>query len=184
MLRLVCDTLRDLAEEKRVEIHIPSSAPPVVCDRAKLYQMFQNLISNAIRYCDPDKTERWVRVEIECDGSALLIHVCDNGLGMDETELRELFQPFRRGRNTRGTPGMGLGLAIAQRIAQACGGGIRADSIPGQGSRMTIALPLSSEPEGEEARPLVAAEGGARNPTELVDAAEAHPARERQTRNA
>ncbi|GAB4278802.1 MAG: hypothetical protein Kow0092_34600 [Deferrisomatales bacterium] len=141
IMRLVCETLGHEATRHGVEIHLPSEGAPVACDRAKLYQVLQNLVSNAIRYTDPAKPRRWVRMEAECGDREVAIHVWDNGVGMDETELREAFQPFRRGKQASHCPGMGLGLPIAQRIVQACNGTIRVESEPGQGTRFTVLLP-------------------------------------------
>jgi signal transduction histidine kinase len=144
VLRLVCETLNDVADENGVEILLPERVPDVVCDRARLYQIFQNLVSNAVRYADREKPERWVRVEADELEGNVAIQVADNGAGMDEVELREIFQPFRRGAQAGEGAGMGLGLAITQRIVQASSGSIEVVSTPGQGSCFTVCLPRYS----------------------------------------
>lgn len=153
VLRLACESVRDLASERGVEIHLPSQGVPVRCERARLYQILQNLLSNAVRYADPTKPKRWVRVRAEASEHELSIEIRDNGLGMDPNELTEMFRPFRRGRNTGGTSGMGLGLAITQRIVQASGGRIEAESSPGEGTRFTIVLPRGPQREPSHLSP-------------------------------
>jgi signal transduction histidine kinase len=144
VLRLVCETLHGVADENGVEILLPERVPDVVCDRARLYQIFQNLVSNAVRYTDREKPRRWVRVEANELEGRVAIQVSDNGAGMDEVELREIFQPFRRGAQAGESAGMGLGLAITQRIVQASSGSIEVVSTPGRGSCFTVCLPRSS----------------------------------------
>jgi signal transduction histidine kinase len=141
ILRLVADALAPEAAERGVEVSLPPSSPEVCCDRAKLFQMFQNLLSNAIRHSDPEKAVRWVKVEIAETGPDVEIRLSDNGVGLEEEELPEIFQPFRRGRRAAGKPGMGLGLAITRRIVQVCNGRVEVRSRPGQGSTFSLFLP-------------------------------------------
>jgi signal transduction histidine kinase len=143
ILRLVADALAPEAAERGVEVHIPASAPAVECDRAKLYQIAQNLLTNAIRHSDPGKPQRWARVEAREVGDEVAILFSDNGVGIDAEEISDLFQPFRRGKQAAGRPGMGLGLAIVQRIAQVCRGRVEAVSRPCEGSTFTVFLPRS-----------------------------------------
>ncbi len=145
VLRLAGETLSAQAEAKGVEISLPAAAPTVACDRAKVFQVFQNLIANAILYSDPQKPERWVQVRVEGLDSTPVFVVADNGRGIAEDDLHQLFQPFRRGRNSAGAPGMGLGLAIVQRLLEASGGRIAVKSRPGEGTTCTVTLPGAGE---------------------------------------
>ncbi|MBI5015965.1 MAG: response regulator [Deltaproteobacteria bacterium] len=140
-LRLVVDALSAEAAERGVEVHLPAFLPPVECDRAKLYQIAQNLISNALRHSDPSKPRRWAKIEAREVGGEVAIVVSDNGVGIEPEEITDLFQPFRRGKQAAGRPGMGLGLAIVQRISQVCRGRVEAVSSPGEGSTFTVFLP-------------------------------------------
>jgi signal transduction histidine kinase len=143
VLRLVCDSLESLARDNGVTVELRSRSGAVRCGRAPLFQILHNLLANAIRFADPDKELRWVRVEVAEEGPSVRVTVADNGIGMDEEDRECLFQPFRRGRNAEGTTGMGLGLAITRRLVHACGGAIRVESTPGEGSRFTVSLPRS-----------------------------------------
>lgn len=144
VLRLVCDSLEPLAAESGVAIELPARGTAVRCGRAPLFQILHNLLANAIRFADPRKEHRWVRVEVTEEGPSVNVTVADNGIGMDEEDREGLFQPFRRGRNAQGTPGMGLGLAITRRLLHACGGAIRVSSTAGEGSRFTVSLPRTA----------------------------------------
>lgn len=141
VLRMVTEALAPEAAEGGVEISLPPAVPPVKGDRAKLFQMFQNLLANAILYRDDDKPVRWVLVEAAERNSEIELRVTDNGVGLDPDEAAEVFQPFRRGRRAAGKPGTGLGLAITQRVAQTCGGRIELRSNPGEGSSFSLFLP-------------------------------------------
>lgn len=146
VLRLVCDSLEPLVGDNGVAIELPTRGGAVRCGRAPLFQILHNLLANAIRFADPGKKLRWVRVEVSEEGPSVHVSVVDNGLGMDEEDREGLFQPFRRGRNAEGTAGMGLGLAITRRLLHACGGRIRVTSSAGEGSRFTVSLPRSPAP--------------------------------------
>ncbi len=148
VLRLVNDNLSALAEKNQVTVELPPHAPAVRCDRAPLFQILQNLLSNAIRYADPGKSQRWVRVDIAEEELRVRVSVADNGVGMNEEEREDLFQPFRRGHSAAHTPGLGLGLAITLRLLQSCGGRIYVESAPGTGSCFTVELPRSLPPSG------------------------------------
>lgn len=143
VLRLIVDGLAGEASERGVELELPAAAPRVRCDRTKLYQILQNLLLNAVRHCDPAKPRRWARVEAGRSGDEVFLSVSDNGVGIAAEELTELFQPFRRGRQAAGRPGMGLGLAIVQRITQVCAGRVEVRSRPGEGSTFTVHLPAA-----------------------------------------
>jgi signal transduction histidine kinase len=107
-------------------------------DQTLLVQLLQNLIQNAIRYCD--KPEPHIRVWTEATETHNLIHVRDNGPGIAPEFHARIFEPFKRlvGRDVEGS---GLGLAFCKRIAEIHGGTIQCTSALGQGTTFTIALP-------------------------------------------
>ena len=92
-----------------------------VCDVQKLYQVFLNLLDNAIKYSDPAPG---VDVEIEEDPSSLTVRIKDTGVGIPEEDLGQLFERFYRvdKDRSRATGGSGLGLAISQQIVEMHGG--------------------------------------------------------------
>jgi len=113
----------------------------VVVDPDRMRQVIDNLLSNALKY-SPEGSEVEVRVVVE-DG-ALLTEVVDQGIGIPEDEISQLFERFHRARNvsSRYYGGLGLGLYIAKAIILAHRGAIIVESEEGKGSRFAIRLPL------------------------------------------
>ncbi|MBP2290379.1 sensor histidine kinase [Azospirillum rugosum] len=144
---------RVLADGKAmtIELSVNDDAPRAVeVDPAKVEQVLNNLLSNAIKYSDRGALIR-VTVGATPEGSAgagphARIVVADNGRGIPEAELGQLFQPFGRS-GTLGTAGettVGLGLYICRTIVEGHGGRISVDSAPGRGSAFTVDLPVGS----------------------------------------
>lgn len=109
-------------------------------DRDRLQQVITNLVSNAVKYSDPEGT---VRVLIADGEATALIRVEDDGIGIAEAEQTLIFERFYRtdlSRN-RKTGGAGIGLAIAKTIVQAHGGEISVESREGHGSSFIVSLP-------------------------------------------
>ncbi|MGH2808474.1 MAG: sensor histidine kinase [Actinomycetota bacterium] len=104
----------------------------------RLTRVLQNLLQNAIRHTPADGT---VRVAARLDAGQLEVVVADEGDGIPEAQMSRVFEPFWRGDAARSTPGAGLGLALAKRIAQALGGDIEVDSQAREGARFAIVLP-------------------------------------------
>ena len=84
----VARQLREMAEARTVEVHVSETLPSIVIDMARLELILMNLVSNAIKYCDPDKPQRLVHVETEptSDQDFACIVVRDNGLGIPRIE--------------------------------------------------------------------------------------------------
>ncbi len=105
-----------------------------------LGQLLDNLIDNAFKYSEPRTP---VVVRLRCEGEALVLEVEDVGRGIAAPDLEHIFEPFYRSTASRlqGLPGVGLGLAMVQRIALALGGTVVVKSTEGTGSRFTVRLP-------------------------------------------
>ncbi len=138
VVRLAAENLAERAVQAGVKLELPSDAPRLLCARAKLFQIVQNLLSNGIRYADPSKDDRWVRLEFRHANDRVVLRVSDNGLGIEPEDLPHLFEPFRRGKAAARTPGMGLGLALTHRLAQACGARVEVRSAPGLGTAFEV----------------------------------------------
>jgi two-component system sensor histidine kinase SenX3 len=100
-----------------------------------------NLINNAIKY---SSVETLVTVSATVDSAHLRLSVRDQGIGMDEKELRSIFQKFYRTKRAEasGEAGTGIGLSIVEQIVTHHGGKIEVSSAPGHGSCFTVVLPL------------------------------------------
>lgn len=127
------------AREAVVEV----AALPSVSGHSNLLSLlFQNLLSNALKFV-PSERRPHVRVWARIERGMACITVADNGIGMSEDELLRLFQPFQRLHPRRSYEGSGLGLSLAQQVAQHHNGSIRVSSVPGEGSSFEVRLPLA-----------------------------------------
>lgn len=132
-----------LATRKKMQLVLeaPDELPMVVCDRDRLAQALNNLVSNAIKFSHPGTT---VKIRAGTDQGAIWFEVADQGVGIPEDEMGGLFSFVHRPsvRPTGGEMSTGLGLPMVRRILEAHGGSVRASSAPGQGSTFTLRLPL------------------------------------------
>lgn len=108
-----------------------------------LKQLLLTLVDNAVKYSEPGGQ---VTLDLERDDQWIKFRVSDNGLGIAPEDLPHIFERFYRSRTVRRKRGTGLGLAVAQWIAQAHGGHIEVQSEPGHGSTFTVWLPENSSP--------------------------------------
>ncbi|MDQ0076964.1 sensor histidine kinase [Arthrobacter oryzae] len=110
-------------------------------DSARVSQVLDNLVSNAIKY-SPNGGD--VVVSLASEGSELVCHVSDTGMGMSEQDQADVFKKFFRTGNVRNTaiPGVGLGLSISKAIVEAHGGSIQLRSALGEGTTFTVKVPV------------------------------------------
>lgn len=127
-------------QQHQFALKFPPDFPPVQGDEARLRQVIDNLISNAIKY-SPDGG--LIEVGGSADGQKVSVYVRDQGVGLSETEQERIFDRFYRvdGALSRKTQGTGLGLFLAKAIIEAHGGTIRVESQPGRGSTFIFTLP-------------------------------------------
>lgn len=127
------------ASERGIAIAIqPVGAFPASGEPSSVIQILVNLIGNAVRYT---REQSAVTISFERGQGTALLHVADEGPGIDPADLDRIFEPFEQGRN--GSGGSGLGLAISRRLARSLGGDIRLDSKAGEGARFTLELPAA-----------------------------------------
>jgi signal transduction histidine kinase len=126
-----------------LETSIGGEAAIVEGDPARLQQVFNNLISNAIKFTPPGGR---VAVALRHDGNSVVVTVEDNGLGISPAHLPHIFERYHHARDSATNPGgLGLGLAIAHHIVELHGGRITAESEgENRGSTFTVRLPLSA----------------------------------------
>ena len=114
----------------------------ITADPSLLRRAVSNIVINALTH-NPEDTK--VKVTVTCK-EMVLISVKDNGVGIDESELKDLFNRYYRGTGTDQKPeGSGLGLAIAKQIVNLHGGDIKAVSRPGEGTDFIISLPIEDQ---------------------------------------
>ena len=112
-----------------------------------LGQLLDNLLENAAKYGEPGTP---IVVTVGAGPDAAELAVEDHGRGIPADDLPRIFEPFHRAESARraGHAGVGLGLAVARRIAEAHGGTLAATSEPGRGSRFALRLPRAAAPDG------------------------------------
>ena len=132
----------ELARSEGLELHFVGCSALVRSDIQLLARILRNLLSNALRYTYKG------RVVLGCrrQHQRLLIQVWDSGMGIAEERLEEIFQEFKRGDVQRPDQdrGLGLGLAIVEKIAGILGHRISVRSWPGKGSMFSVEVPLSA----------------------------------------
>jgi two-component system phosphate regulon sensor histidine kinase PhoR len=127
----------------RIEAQIGEKIPPLKGDFSQLLQLADNLIGNAIRYGCNEKNST-IEVKVALDGQRVLLSVKDKGDGIAPQHLPRLTERFYRvdSARSRESGGTGLGLAIVKHIVERHRGEMRIDSAPGQGTEVTVALPI------------------------------------------
>jgi signal transduction histidine kinase len=145
--REVARQLEEMAGSRGVSLRIDDELPTVTVDPARLELVLLNLVSNAIKYSDPSKTDSFVSIERGASDTEResVISVRDNGLGIPDADRPAVFDRFYRAHahldNTLGVTGTGLGLAIVAECVDALGGSIRFESTPGHGTTFFVTLP-------------------------------------------
>ncbi len=117
-----------------------------LADARAVRQIWQNLVSNAIKYSENGSA---VVLEAVIEGNAAVLSVTDKGAGMSEDDVRLALEPFSQGGNARGVKGTGLGLAVVKRFAELHGGQIDIRSAPGKGTRVSVTLPRANDEDLE-----------------------------------
>lgn len=141
-LRRVLETLAVSISESQACIHW-DPLPPLAVQEFHLIQLFQNLISNAIKY----RSERPPNINISChrEGEQWKICVQDNGIGIPAEFRDQVFKLFKRLHDQEKYPGTGIGLAICQKIIERYGGKIWIESAPESGATVCILLPATEQ---------------------------------------
>jgi signal transduction histidine kinase len=142
---------RPRAEAKGLSLSFLGSSPVMIeADKGRIFQLLDNLISNAIKFT-PDGGRVDVSVVPEADGA--IVEVSDTGVGLAPGEAELVFDRFFRSTRSlaQQVPGTGLGLFITRAIAEAHGGAITASSREGEGTTFRMTLPSKALPQPESA---------------------------------
>lgn len=136
----VKDMLELKIKEKNAKILHPN-LPIVKADPVQLFQLFQNLISNSIKY---NQNQPLINIDVKADKSKWLFSIKDNGIGFDEKFKERIFVAFQRLHRREEYDGSGIGLAVCKKIVNRHGGTISVNSKPGEGSTFHFSLPKNN----------------------------------------
>lgn len=139
----VCDNLRSLIDERQAVLQI-DPLPNVQGNRIQLIELFQNLISNAIKFSRPGITPE-IHIKADRDGPLWRLSVQDNGMGIEPEYFERIFIIFQRLHGGQSYSGTGIGLAICKRIVEQHGGNIWVESQLNVGSTFFLTLPEASK---------------------------------------
>ncbi len=143
VLALVQDNLSSRIKDKKAGVSI-GKLPTIFGDRTAMIQLFQNFVSNALKF-NQRKAPR-VEVFAEEHVNEWDVLVKDNGIGMKEWEMRHIFAPFKRLHGRGAYEGTGIGLAVCRRIIHRHGGRVSVQSESGKGSVFRVTFPRTEPP--------------------------------------
>ena len=139
------NSTRQLIHDKNItiDVDLAQDVPMISGDRDRLIQVMVNIISNAVKFCDPDRG--MIVVRLRAADNQLIVEVQDNGIGIQPKDLNKIFQPFQQIKDpTQGRPtGTGIGLTITKRIIDFHHGRIWVESEPGKGAMFSFVLPVN-----------------------------------------
>ena len=115
--------------------------PTLIADEGQLTQLFQNLVGNAVKFCNQEPR---IHVSAETKSNAWLFSVRDNGIGIDPQHGQRIFEMFKRLHTREEYPGTGMGLAICKKIVERHGGHIWVQSQLEQGSTFYFTIPITA----------------------------------------
>lgn len=134
--------LEDQWTGKEIEFDLELPRQMYRGSEAMLERVWSNLIDNAIKYSDRGGV---IHVTLDRGQEALRVTIADEGIGMSEEMQKHIFEKFYQGDTSRREEGSGLGLALVKRIVDLCRGEVAVKSAPGQGTMVTVGLPLDGE---------------------------------------
>ena len=125
-------------------LNFPGNLPLISADENRLQEVLYNLLDNAVKYSEPGGV---VSLRAEIEGDRVRISVSDQGVGIREADLPRIFERFYRADKGRSRElgGTGLGLSIVKHIVQLHGGTVEARSEPGEGTTISVLLPVSGQ---------------------------------------
>lgn len=147
MFHEALQNLKSSLDASNAEIIIENDMTTIMGDRIQLVQLFQNLLSNALKFTDSIHPQ--IKIKCTREGDHVKFSVSDNGIGIAEGDLNKIFEIFRRLNTKKDYPGTGIGLAICKKIVDRHQGRIWPESQPGKGT--TFYFTLNEETEKQTA---------------------------------
>jgi signal transduction histidine kinase len=125
----------------KIDIQVSDRGLSLVSDRAKVERIFQNVFNNAVKFTDEGEIK--IKLEPRSDQPGIDFEIIDTGIGIEESKLDSIFEPFHQTDSStqRAHSGLGLGLTVARRMADLIGGTVTVNSKPGVGTRVMMRFP-------------------------------------------
>jgi signal transduction histidine kinase len=139
LLKEVCQLHREMVPGAPITERFAVGSISIAGDAKLLFQMFSNLLGNAIKYSPAGGA---IEVDATTCAHEVNVIVTDRGIGIPAGDLVRLFERYHRGSNVSGIVGTGVGLYLVKMVVELHGGRIAVDSTEGEGSRFTVSLPL------------------------------------------
>ncbi|HYA45593.1 MAG TPA: HAMP domain-containing sensor histidine kinase [Acidimicrobiales bacterium] len=139
LLDQVLERLRPEIGGRSIQISVPDHLPEVHAHPGRLREVFYHVLSNAVKFLD--KEAGTIRLGVEAANGERIFCISDNGPGIAEADLPQIFAPFRRLPQHRNKPGSGLGLYFVKTFVEEQGGRVWVESRVGEGTQFYIALP-------------------------------------------
>ena len=124
---------------EHIKVTVENKLPPILCEETHIMQVFQNLISNAIKYMD--KTQGWIKIGCVEENGFWKFSVTDNGPGIEEKHFERIFRMFQVLSVNEEIEGTGVGLTVVKKIVELYGGRIWVESEVGRGSTFFFTFP-------------------------------------------
>jgi len=137
--RVVAEIGADTEQRCPIELSLPGQLPEARADESLLSHVFTNLLLNSVKYSHPGCA---IRFALQREGNRAVCVIRDEGIGIPAADQQWLFNPFQRGANVGDRPGTGLGLVLVKRCVELHGGTLAVASAVGQGTTVTVRLPL------------------------------------------
>jgi len=139
LVEAITTELKVETPKRKLNFRIKEPLPETYCNRKRLYQVFSNLLGNAVKFTR-NMPEAKIEVGVKKKGDKKEFYVQDNGPGIDPQYHEEVFKAFRRLHGS-GYEGSGMGLTFAKKIVESWGGNLRLESKPGKGATFYFTVP-------------------------------------------
>ena len=166
LLREVCQLHREMVPSAQIAERFASARLPMTGDPKLLFQVFSNVLSNAVKYSPGGGV---IDVEAELGADEIIVVINDRGIGIPTGDVERLFERYYRGSNVSGIVGTGVGLYLVKMVVDLHGGRVEVKGEEGSGSRFTIRLPLVQASTAlPSTQPLAGSTIGADAPTVIA----------------
>ena len=143
LIKRIFYTYESSSSTKNITLDLQYNLDEATCvkiDIGKLEKVLDNLLSNAVKFTEADGK---ISLKVDKKNAHILIHVEDDGIGIDQNELQQIFDRFyQAGKGNKYTGGTGIGLSLAKELAQLMGGDLSVDSALGNGTTFELSIPL------------------------------------------